>query len=88
MSDTLQSISISQTPLEQEIQEMNAILPDVLKTLEESGIKKFFQDFCRLVHSNNFAYLQWVEVLTSSMRYSDQTKSFGSLDGGSSVESP
>ena len=34
MSDTLQSISTSQTPLEQEIQEMNAILPDVLKTLE------------------------------------------------------
>ena len=40
MSDTLQSISISQTPLEQEIQKMNAILPDVLKTLEESGTKK------------------------------------------------
>ena len=37
MSDTLQSISISHTPLEQEIQKMNAILPDVLKTLEESG---------------------------------------------------
>ena len=34
MSDTLQSISISQTPIEQEIQEMKAILPDVLKTLE------------------------------------------------------
>ena len=34
MSDTLQSISISQTSLEQEIQEMNAILPNVLKTLE------------------------------------------------------
>ena len=40
MSDTLQSISISQTPLEQEIQKMNAILPDVLKTLEKSGTKK------------------------------------------------
>ena len=34
MSDTLQSVSISQTSREQEIQEMNAILPDVLKTLE------------------------------------------------------
>ena len=40
MSDTLQSISISQTPLEQEIQKMNAIFPDVLKTLEESETKK------------------------------------------------
>ena len=34
MSDTLQSISFSRTSLEQEIQEMNAIFPDVLKTLE------------------------------------------------------
>lgn len=91
MSDTLQSVSISQTPHEQEIQEMNAILPDVLKALEESGTKKSFLDFCRLVHSNNFpldniAYLLWVEVLrwyttenTSSMRYSDQTKKFWKL---------
>ena len=34
MSDTLQSISISQTPFQQEIQEMNAILPNVLKLLK------------------------------------------------------
>ena len=45
MSDTLQSISISQTPLEQEIQKMNAILPDVLKTLEESETKKSWEMF-------------------------------------------
>lgn len=91
MSDTLQSVSISQTPLEREIQEMNAILPDVLQTLEESGTKESFLDFCRLVHSNKFpldniAYLLWIEVLkwytmanTSSMRYSDQTKKFWKL---------
>ena len=90
-SDTLQSFSLSQTALEQDIQEMNDILPNVLKTLEESGTKKSFLDFCRLVHSNNFpldniAYLLWVEVLkwytmenTSSMRYSDQTKKFWKL---------
>ena len=50
MSDTLQSISISQTPLEQEIQKMNAILPDVLKTLEESGTKKSWEMFFMSTH--------------------------------------
>ena len=90
-SDAMQSDSISQTPHERDIQEMYAILPDVLKTLEESGTKKPFLDFCRLVHSNNFpldniAYLLWVEVLrwytmenTSSMRYSEQTKKIWKL---------
>ena len=79
-SDAMQSDSISQTPYERDIQEMYAILPDVLKTLEESGTKNPSWIFCRLVHSNNFpldniAYLLWVEVLrwytmenTSSMR--------------------
>ena len=38
-SDAMQSDSISQTPHERDIQEMYAILPDVLKTLEESGTK-------------------------------------------------
>ena len=40
MSDILQSISISQTPLEQEIQKMNAILPDVLKIIQEFWVHR------------------------------------------------
>ena len=76
---------------------MYAIRHDVLKTLEESGTKKPFLDFCRLVHSNNFpldniAYLLWVEVLrwytmenTSSMRYSEQTKKLETWNGSDSL---
>ena len=67
-SELQPSVSIPGDKYDAEIEEINALMPVVLKTLADSGTKESFLAFFRLVNSNSFPldnieYHPWIEIL-------------------------